>query len=44
MVVRTHTRNMKDLRGWWLEAGGEERACIDLMGWGEKQRGRYEFG
>lgn len=25
VVVRTHKKNMKDLRGWWLEDKGEER-------------------
>lgn len=35
---------MKDLRGWWLEDRGEERAWVDLMGWDEKQRNHYEFG
>lgn len=44
MVVRTHIKNMKDLRGWWLEDRGEERAWVDLIGWDEKQRGHYEFG
>lgn len=43
MVVGTHTRNVKDLRGRRLEDRGEG-ASVDLMGWDEKQRGHYGLG